>query len=166
MLTAHYIGDHANDTPAVRAGWALTRLVQKGEFSNVTHSEAILDEFANGEVLIASSSLRDGGVRSKRVSLAPASWRIVDVPSWSVLQAWEFLMLTRGAPYDSRGALATVLPGHHVSAAWFCNEWVGAAVGLKTPQCFSPSTFMAICMTFGIEVTTSFFADRREVAQQ
>lgn len=44
MKTAHYIGDHAGDTLLVRTGWALTRLVQRGDWRNVTHCEAILAE--------------------------------------------------------------------------------------------------------------------------
>ena len=30
MIVAHFVGNHAKDTLAVRAGWSLTRLVQRG----------------------------------------------------------------------------------------------------------------------------------------
>ena len=73
MITAHYIGDHRQDALSVRAGWWLTRLVQFGEFSHVTHSEAISCENLDGSVSIGSASVRDKGVRVKTTHLNPAN---------------------------------------------------------------------------------------------
>lgn len=75
MKIALYIGNHTKDNPSVRLGWWLTRLVQKGEFSDVTHVEAILAEHEDGSVTIGSASIRDGGVRTKRCTLAPEQQR-------------------------------------------------------------------------------------------
>jgi hypothetical protein len=41
MIVLDYIGNHSKDTIPVRLGWALTRLVQRGEYQRVTHTEAV-----------------------------------------------------------------------------------------------------------------------------
>lgn len=159
MLVAHYIGAHKGDTLAARLGWACVRAVQRGEFKRVTHSESILAEHDDGTVTIASSSLRDGGVRAKRVSLKPGHWLIADVPQWDVLRALELLDETEGMPYDLFGAMATVLPTRQKSGSYFCSEWV-AAPFLRSPQTFGPAQLAAITMSIGRDVTAEFFASR------
>ena len=160
MLVGLYVGDHHADGLAVRAGWWLTRRLQKGDYARVTHCEAILARRGDGTAVIASSSLRDGGVRIKHgVPLNPAAWLIVDVPAWSAASAAQWFAAHAGEPYDWRGALATLLPGHHRSGAWFCNEAVGAAAGVQTPEQFTPALFAALCLTFGDDVTAEFFKE-------
>lgn len=159
MLIAHYTGDHASERWTMRAGVVLTRLGQKGPLSHITHTEAIHDQHSDGSVTIASSSLRDGGVRSKRVKLNPSNWVITDVPQWDVAQSVLLLERTRGWPYDLRGALATVLPGRPSDAAYFCNRWVGQPY-LKASGSFGPHHFAAICLSIGQDVTTDFFNSR------
>jgi hypothetical protein len=160
MLVSLYIGNHAADALYVRLGWALTRLVQKGDFDRVTHCESILGGDCNSAV-IGSSSLRDGGVRTKHdVKMDPANWLIADVPMWDAMRAAQWFADHDGEEYDERGALATVLPGHHSSIRWFCNEAVGASAGLLTPETFTPSTFAAVCFTFGRDVTAEFFSPK------
>ena len=66
MLIAHFTGDHSSEGWQSRIGAALTKLGQKGPYSNITHTEAIHTENTDGSVIIASASLRDGGVRGKR----------------------------------------------------------------------------------------------------
>lgn len=156
MLIAHYIGKHTKDDLSARLGWALTRSVQRGPYREVTHSEAIHAVHENGEVTIASASLRDGGVRSKRVRLTPGNWLIADVPQWDVEESVEFLKSTKGKKYDLRGALATVLPLKHSRDSWFCNEWV-AAPFMKAPHIFGPAQFCTICMSIGSDVTKGVF---------
>jgi hypothetical protein len=159
MLIAHYIGNHSADPLNVRLGWACVRLVQKGAFSRVTHCEAILREYGAGVADIASSSLRDGGVRKKEnVALDPGNWKIADVPLFDAAKAAEWFAEHDGAPYDFRGALATVLPGRTQAGHFFCNYSVGAAPGvLLTPECFTPAQFAAICFSLGRDVTDEFF---------
>jgi hypothetical protein len=159
MLIALYVGNHAQDELMVRMGCSLERAVQKGPYGRVTHVEAILAVQADGSVTIASSSLRDGGVRTKRnVRLDSANWLIADVPQWDEVRSAVWFADHDGEPYDWRGALATVLPGH-ASTGYFCNEAVGASVGMATPQCFTPAQFSAICFSFGRGVTSKFFND-------
>lgn len=159
MLIAHYTGDHTGDDWQARAGVAITRLGQKGIYGDITHTEAIHAQHTDGSVTIASASLRDGGVRDKRVTLNPAHWIITDVPQWDIGQSVLLLERTRGWPYDLRGALATVLPGRPSDKAYFCNRWVGQPF-LKAAGSFGPHHFAAICLSIGQDVTTDFFKAR------
>lgn len=149
MKVALYIGNHAGAAWNVRLGAALTRIVQKGPFGNVTHVEAVLEEHADGSVTVGSSVLSEGGVRTVRKTLEAAAWRLVDVPAWSAQRAAAWFAEHAGARYDWRGALATVLPGHD-GVGYFCNEAVGAAVGLETPAAFTPAQFAAIAYTLAL----------------
>lgn len=158
MLIAHYIGDHASDSWSVRAGWLATRLVQKGRFGIVTHCEALVHVHCAGVADIASSSVRDGGVRIKeQVQLDAGKWLISDVPQWDAVIAAQWFAEHDGAPYDWRGAWAAVMPGHHRTGQFFCNESVGASVGLQEPHIFTPAQFAAICFTLGRDLTAQFF---------
>ena len=160
MKVCLYIGNHAADGWLARLGWRITRRVQKGPYSNVTHVEAIHAEHADGSVTIASASLRDGGVRSKQTLLDPANWLIVDVPLWDVARSVDLLATTKGAAYDWRGAVATVFLGSPNPHKWFCSEWC-AAPFVKAPATFSPSQFAAICLSLGRDVTQEFFNQRK-----
>lgn len=148
MRVALFIGNHDKDTWSVRLGWWLTRLVQKGRFANVTHVEAILKEHEDGSVTIGSASLRDGGVRMKRVHLNQSHWEIVDVPQWNADDALLWFISHDGEPYDWRGAFASCMPFQwREPNEWFCNEAVAASVGFESPEVFGPSQFAAICYT-------------------
>lgn len=159
MKIAHYVGNHRGDGLAAQAGWALIRAVQRGEFRAVTHVESILAEHPNGDVTIASSSLRDGGVRPKRVALTEGNWMIVDVPQWDVGAALGLLQATNGMPYDLFGAVATVLPTRQHRGRYFCNEWV-ATPFLRNPHIFGPAQFASITASLGADVTAAFFDSR------
>ena len=149
MKISLYIADHKDDTLTVRLGWWLTRMGQKGEFAQVTHVETILTEHEDGSVTIGSASIRDGGVRTKRCHLTPEHWIIVDVPKWSAAKARKWFADHNGEPYDTRGAFATAFPIQWAQKNhWFCNQAVGASVGMNSPEIFGPSQFAAICHTF------------------
>jgi hypothetical protein len=161
MKIACFIGDHAKDDALTRIGWAATRAVQKGSLQEVTHVEAILEEHADGLVTMASASLRDDGVRTKTVKLNPEHWLIYDVPSWDVGQSKAWFVEHDGERYDWRGAFVTWLPATwNRDDEWFCNEAVGASVGMVDPDIFGPSEFAAIVASFGREVTEEFFSAR------
>lgn len=159
MRIALYTGDHAADGWLARLGWWITRFVQKGKYGYITHCEAIHAEHSDGSVTIASASLLDGGVRSKRARLNPLHWIIVDVRQWDMQASMDLLVMTNGAAYDWRGALATVILGSPKSGRWFCNQWVGSPF-LKAPASFGPHQFAAICLTLGVDVTKEFFGAR------
>ena len=159
MIVAHYVGNHAKDSWSTRAGWWLTQKAQKGPYGHVTHCEAVHAVHGDGTVTIASSSLRDGGVRSKRCLLTAGNWMIVDVPQWDVDASITLLRSTAGLPYDLRGAIATQLPGNPQQGRWFCNEWV-AAPFWHASATFGPHQFAANTLSLGRDITTEFFAQR------
>lgn len=146
MKIALYVGNHEGASLQVRLGAALTRLAQKGPWGHVTHVEAILAENADGTCTVASSVLTEGGVRIARRVLAAGDWVIVNVPQWDLARARAWFEAHQGEPYDWRGALATVLPGHD-STGYFCCEAVGAAVDLETPEAFTTAQFAAIAVS-------------------
>jgi hypothetical protein len=167
VKVALYIGDHAQDGLLTRLGWAATRLAQKGPYDQVTHVEAIHLELSDGTVDIASASLRDEArVRTKKgVQLDPGHWWIVDMPAWSTTGSREWFREHDGAPYDKRGAVATVLPGHPKGGYFFCNHAVGASAGQKAAAYYTPAQFAGICFTFGRDVTLDFFMARAPIGR-
>jgi hypothetical protein len=155
---ALYIGEHKKDSLFGRIGWALIRYTQTGAYKHVTHVEAIHEEYPDGTVSIASASLRDGGVRRKRVKLDSKNWLIVSVRRWDAEKSISFYENTKNCEYDWRGALATKLPAlGQRQSAYFCNEHVGAPF-LQDSETFAPQQFAAVCMSIGEDVTLEFFA--------
>ncbi|GLS13606.1 hypothetical protein [Hydrogenophaga electricum] len=162
MIVLGYIGNHASDDIAARIGWAAVRAAQKGAtWRRVTHVEAVLAGTGR-HCAIGSSSLRDGGVRIKPdANLTPANWVAVNVPHWDTEAAIDWFTAHSGEPYDTRGALATVLwflPHHRGS--WFCNEAVAAAHGVIDPHRLTPAAFFALALSQpGARICTAeFFA--------
>jgi hypothetical protein len=170
VLVALYVGNHHGDKPLVRLGWALTRLVQRGDFRRVTHVEAILAQRPDGTVVIASSTLRPeagvpgalhNGVRIKHgVTLKAGNWRIFDVPSWSEAKASQWFAMNAGKRYDVRGAIGTAIPfvGHDPERA-FCNGALGASAGVPSPHILGPAQFAVLVASLGIEITDQFFKE-------
>jgi hypothetical protein len=165
MIVLLYIGDHKKDVLSVRMGWYITRLVQKGPFKIVTHAEAVQSCNDDGSVTIASSSLRDKGVRTKTVFLEPENWLVYDMPDWDVEISREWFKKHDGEPYDIRGAIATVLPGHPRGGEWFCNQSVSDAF-LSEAARFTPALFSSIVATFGKDITVSFMQDRLSLTKK
>lgn len=147
MIVLGYVGNHAADSLSVRLGWAVTRLTQRGAFSRVTHVEGFYGFDGKGRALIASASLREGGVRVRYSPLDPKNWVAIDVPGWDVERSLNFIRAHAGAKYDLRGALATVFLNSHAEDRWFCNELVGASVGITSPEIFGPAQFMALALS-------------------
>lgn len=147
MIVLGYVGDHAQDTLLTRAGWAITRVAQRGVFEAVTHVEACFGVNSAKLAHIGSASLRDGGVRVKHAWLTEGHWIAINVPTWNTDASRQFIEARIGDKYDTRGALATVLLGGQDGARWFCNEIVGASVGLVSPEIFGPAQFMSIALS-------------------
>jgi len=147
MIVLGYVGNHAKDTLSARLGWVVTRAAQRGQFKQVTHVEGYYGLGDNGQAIIASASIRDGGVRVKSANLTRANWVAVDVPLWDARSSLEFVQYQVGKKYDTLGALATVLPVGHSEDRWFCNEIIGASVGVTSPEIFGPAQFMALALS-------------------
>lgn len=162
MKIACYIGDHAKDSIPTRIGWAGTRIVQKGLYAQVTHTEAILSVHDDGTVDIGSATLRENRVRVKeRVRLNPRHWLIANVPHWDVEAARAWFIEHDAERYDIRGAFASWTPiMWQRENQWFCSESIAAAVGMKTPSLYGPSLLADVAFSQGRDVTAEFFNTR------
>lgn len=164
MIVLGYVGDHKDDTLSVRLGWALIRLAQlrSGQYKRVTHTELLLHGTTHKGAVIGSSSVRDGGVRTKTVDLTPGKWCAIDVPAWEPYRerAVEWFKVHDGQAYDAIGAIATRFWWLRQSLdKWFCNEADGAAVGLIDPSQYLPAQFFGIAASLpgSRDVTAALF---------
>lgn len=162
MIVLLYIGNHASDTLSVRIGWWLTRRVQSGPYKRVTHTESVLAGDNYKCCTIASSSVRDGGVRIKDdVALTKGNWIAIDVPHWDKWYAIMWFTSMSGKKYAWLGAMATVLFWLSESAdRFFCNQATGAPFILAS-WLYKPCQFAAIAMSIpgARDVTKEFFSD-------
>lgn len=124
-----------------------TRLLTKGPYS---HCE-IVEELPDGTYKCFSSSYRDGGVRSKILSLSDNSWDFVDAPfiSPESLRLVEFR--EKGRKYDLLGAAGLVFLTSQRSDKWFCSEIVAEVIGLKESWRYTPNTLYSVCKRLEVQ---------------
>ncbi len=166
MIVLGYIGKHKGQGLRAWLGWALIRTAQVGRtWRRVTHTEILL----RGDwqhATIGSSSLIDGGVRQKTTPLNPDHWVAIEVPDGklrtSAPEVDYWFEWHDGIPYDTRGAVGSVLYGFgHSREGYFCNEACGAAMKQTDPHKMPPAGFIAWCMDIGgVDVTAEFFGGR------
>ena len=123
-----------------RALDSLTRTVTKGPYS---HCE-IVEKLPDGTYKCFSSSYRDGGVRSKILSLDSDSWDLVDAPYLTAEAVEEVKRRTVGLKYDLVGAVGVVILSPDRPHKWFCSELAAEVIGLKEPWRFSPNTLYSV----------------------
>ena len=117
-----------------------TRVLTKGPYS---HCE-IVEVLPTGEYKCFSSSYRDGGVRSKILSLDSDSWDLVDAPYLTAEAVEEVKRRTVGLKYDLVGAVGVVILSPDRPHKWFCSELAAEVIGLKEPWRFSPNTLYSV----------------------
>ncbi|WP_274570660.1 hypothetical protein V6667_06440 [Neisseria leonii] len=118
------------------ADWAV-RQATGGIYS---HCEIAVAQ-ADGRFACYSASLRDGGVRAKTMPLSEDKWDLIELRQADLLPRINYWFLqTRGAPYDTIGALGVVLPLSGSLKKWFCSEWCAQVLGLPQPETYSPNT--------------------------
>ena len=105
----------------------------KGPFS---HCELVV----NG--LSMTSSMRDGGVRGKRIDFSETSWTLIPV-KWadtSFIQA--YFMITLGEEYSVRSLILDQIINSQTTdeKASFCSEWCATALQIPSPCIYSPNT--------------------------
>ena len=123
-----------------RALDSLTRTVTKGPYS---HCE-IVKVLPTGETECFSSSYRDGGVRSKILSLDSDSWDLVDAPYLTAEAVEEVKRKTVGLKYDLVGAVGVVILSPDRPHKWFCSELAAEEIGLEQTWRFSPNTLYSV----------------------
>ena len=120
---------------------SVTRHLTKGPYS---HCE-IVEKLPDGTYKCFSSSYRDGGVRSKILSLNQESWDFVsaDFVRLETLQKVE--NSTVGQSYDLLGAMGLVFLTPQSQKRWFCSELVAEVIGLPESWRYTPNTLYSVC---------------------
>lgn len=126
---------------------ALHKLAHKGTclwtFSEYSHCELVFGEKdVNGNYLCASSSIRDGGVRFKRIDIDSGKWDVypMNVTNEEESYAYQWFVNHQGAPYDYLGLAWFVLPINSFDnpSKFFCSEAVAASLQLDKPHKYHP----------------------------
>lgn len=118
----------------------LTRKLTKGEYS---HSEVAIVN--NGRTFCYSSSIRDGGVRKKEMTLDSEKWDLIKLERVSESQVRLYFEKTKGAKYDWWGAIGIVCGIRQKRSKFFCSEWCFNAIkGGDQGWRFSPNELFAI----------------------
>jgi len=105
-----------------------------------SHCEIVIDGIGY------TSSLRDGGVRAKRIDWRAEHWDFVELTGASEANVKQLYAQTLGEPYGWLDLLKRQVfnrPGD--DAGWFCSEWCAAALQLPNPQIYSPGTLGDYC---------------------
>lgn len=143
LYLALYKGNRDGYAPAAvkaRIGDWLTRKITRGIYS---HCE-IADPCANGGYACYSSSIRDGGVRVKKMELPSEKWDLIPLETVPVSHLEEVWQSARGKKYDWTGAIGTVLKIRQRPDKWFCSEFCAAVMGIPDGWRFSPNDLAAI----------------------
>lgn len=119
-------------------------VVSKWTRGPYSHCEVV---FSDG--WCASSSFLDGGVRFKYIDLDPNHWDIIEVPNIDETMVRQWYIDHVGQKYDVRGLAAVLTPIPEDKIRWFCNESIGAAIGLTNPWRFNPNSFASVCEAMG-----------------
>ncbi len=108
-----------------------------------SHVELVLGYDQAGQAICASSSMMDGGVRVRHMTLNPEHWDIVPV-SGSADAAWAWLNKYKGAGYDYLGLLGFVarVLGHD-KLRFVCSEAVAEMLGMSDGWRFDPCSLYA-----------------------
>ncbi len=113
--------------------WVI-RSSTKGEFSHVEVAIKRGDDFD-----CYSSSTTDGGVRLKRMSLAPEKWTLkpIQIDEGKI---HDYYLKTKHQKYDFLGAIASTIPFVQLKNLQFCSEWCFNAIkGGDSGWRFSPN---------------------------
>jgi hypothetical protein len=113
----------------------LVRLVTRSPYS---HCEIVIDG------VCWSSSIRDGGVRAKRIDLDSGHWHVIPLHT-DPARALAWFKSHMGQGYDWLGVLRFIVPFIPQRAGrWFCSEACAAALGLPCPSHYSPGGLAAL----------------------
>ena len=98
-----------------------------------SHAELVIDGRCH------SSSVRDGGVRSKTIDLTTGRWDVIDLPRVDADAALRRFAQREGRGYDWPGALRWGLPFlRQRPRADYCFEVVAYMLQLPRPSTWSP----------------------------
>jgi hypothetical protein len=108
-----------------------------------SHCELVIDN------VCYSSSVMDGGVRSKRVgksddqiSLGEEHWDLIQLPWADTARALQHFEKTQYNPYGWVQLLSSQIFNRNTGSdkGDFCSNWCAEALGLPSPLIYSPET--------------------------
>ena len=112
----------------------------RGKYS---HVELVLGKDEAGQAICASSSMLDGGVRVKHMTLHPDHWDLVPVFG-NPQQAWSWLKEHEKAKYDYLGLLGFIARAiGHSPSRFVCSEAVAEMIGMQDGWRFDPCSLHA-----------------------
>lgn len=115
-----------------------------------SHCEIVLQALDGSQMLCASSSNTDGGVRFKAIDLDPERWDLIALPAENATAVIRWFDAHLGEGYDFIGLAGFVLRRSDGSKRrWFCSEACAAALGLDEPWRFCPNTLAALARGVG-----------------
>lgn len=129
----------ANDSVKHALGHWLTRIATVSAYS---HCELEIDG------ICFSSSIRDGGVRSRVIADLETSehWDLFSIAG-DVAKARAWFDAHDGQGYDWTGAAGSVLRWIPKEPnRWFCSEAIAASLGLEHPEKFTPQGLLSACL--------------------
>ena len=86
-----------------------------------------------------TSSIRDGGVRSKTMILKEDHWDKIEI-NIDLHKMMEFYTKTKGCKYDLLGCLGILTSKiKHRKSKYFCSEWCAEFLGYKNSEKISPN---------------------------
>lgn len=111
-------------------------LIRIWKHSIYSHCELLID----GRCF--SSTVMDGGVRAKTITLRPEQWDVIPVRGVDAVAVLRYFARTAGQPYSWWGLLVSQVFATESDEprAAFCSEWCAAALGIPDPQIYSPGT--------------------------
>ena len=143
---AFYKGQKSQNPSALFGDWLIC-LVTKHFASHVElieiHGPAPWGTSVKGKPYVGplakmwSSSLRDGGVRGKTLTLVPERWVVVEIDGDSAA-ALAYIQERVGTPYGWPDLFSFLLPFNFNTKWLFCSEIIAAAFGLPKPWKTSP----------------------------
>lgn len=128
------------DKPAHRLCDTMTRFFTRGKYS---HCELAVPITSN-TYQCYSSSYRDGGVRTKVITLDPNKWDLFH-SNLNIKDLEAYYEKTKGSQYDLLGALGCVSGLRQNKDSYFCSEWCfNAMFNSDQGWRFSPAALAAI----------------------
>ncbi|KGQ59740.1 hypothetical protein [Gallibacterium anatis] len=120
----------------------LTRKLTKGSYS---HCEFAV-QLENDKFSCRSSSIRDGGVRTKIMELPADKWDLVELhlTEEGAHEVVKYFTRNYGKKYDFFGALGVVFKTRQNKQRYFCSEICAEALGFPEAWRFSPNDLHAI----------------------
>ena len=123
----------------------LNRSIRWWTNSIYSHNELVFDQFkdSQGNMLCASSSGSDGGVRFKYIYLDPTKWDVIDlnISSEREYNAFSWFAENIDCKYDYLGLFGFIWRRMQDKDKWFCNEAIGRSLGIANPNWYSPGHF-------------------------